>query len=372
MPSALTHPLLSAADARRIAAGAARADASGWLTPRQQALLHRRRWLRMLAPRSAGGLELDLPSAVRLEEAVAAIDGSLAWVLTLCAGASWFAGFIAPPMARAIIGTRRVCVAGSGAPTGFADITTTGSIEDTRFAISGRWDYASGAPMATHLTLNAVLRRHGEVLLDAAGAPRIRAFIVPRALVTMQPSWRSIGLCATASHSYSIDAAEVAGGHGFAIDSASATSGGPLYRFPFMALAYVTLAVNLAGMAAHFLALAHGAIGRRRQGGDSLLEAPGVKERLANAGEGLAAARSEFYTLLDSAWAQLAGGAALDAAACAALRTASLALVEAARDGVDGLYPFCGLVAASSDSELNRVWRDFHTATQHSLLLPSP
>ncbi|MFL6707392.1 MAG: hypothetical protein ACJ8HI_04210, partial [Massilia sp.] len=53
-----SSPHLSDPDARRIAFDAAAADADGWLTPRQQALLHRRGWLRMLAPGSAGGLEL--------------------------------------------------------------------------------------------------------------------------------------------------------------------------------------------------------------------------------------------------------------------------------------------------------------------------
>jgi len=366
--------LLHPADSRRIAAGAARADAAGWLTARQRALLHRRGWLRMLAPRQAGGLEFDLPAVVRLEEAVAAIDGSLAWVLTLCAGAGWFAGFMPPAVAREIVGTRRVCVAGSGAPTGFADVIDGGEVDapGARFTISGRWDYASGAPMATHFTLNAVLRRDGEVLRDAAGAARIRAFIVPARLVTLQPSWRSIGLCATASHSYSIEAAAVDGGYGFTIDPACATAPGPLYRFPFMSLAFVTLSVNLAGMAAHFLALATPAIGRRRQSGSALplLEAPGVRERLETAHGTLAMIRAGFYALLDGAWARVAAGHALTPAECDGLRTQSLALVDAARAAVDGIYPYCGLAAASADSEINRVWRDFHTATQHTLLLP--
>ncbi|WP_426112767.1 acyl-CoA dehydrogenase [Massilia sp. PWRC2] len=361
-------------DATRIAHAAAAADAAGWLSHRQQALLHQRGWLRMLAPRAVGGLEVDLPAAVRLEEAVAAQDGSMAWVLTLCAGAGWFAGFMAPPVARAIIGSRRVCIAGSGAVGGFADIAGSGAPDDsaTGYRISGRWDYASGAPMATHLTLNARVRRRGELVLDDAGAPLIRAFIVPRRLVTMQPSWRSIGLRASASHSYAIEAGEIDGGHGFRIDAAAATAPGPLYRFPFMALAFVTLAANLAGMAAHFLALAHAAIGGRRHSptGVPLLEVAGVAARLAQAGARLAAARSEFYGLLDAAWLTVAAGAHLPAPAHAALQASSKALVEAARMAVDGIYPYCGLVAAGCDTEINRVWRDFHTATQHSLLLP--
>jgi len=362
-----SSPHLSDPDARRIAFDAAAADAAGWLTLRQQALLHRRGWLRMLAPKSAGGLELPLPDVVRLEEAVAAIDGSMAWVLTLCAGAGWFAGFLAPPAARAIIGTRRLCVAGSGAPTGYADA------EGAQFRLNGRWDYASGAPMATHFTVNAVLREGGEVLKDDEGRPRVRAFIVPTAQVRREPSWRTMGLRASASHSYRIEGALVDASCGFAIDPACATSADPLYQFPFMALAWVTLSVNLAGMAAHFLALARPAIAARRQSGTgiALIEAPGVRARFDAAGSALEAARDRFYTVLDQAWAEVAAGAPLPAASQASIEQVSLALVEAARLAVDGIYPYCGLVAAGAATPLNRVWRDFHTATQHSLLLPA-
>lgn len=363
-----SSPHLSARDAARIARDAAWADRSGFLSPRQQGLLHQRGWLRMLAPQAAGGLELPLPEAVRLEEAVAAIDGSTAWVLTLCAGAGWFAGFLPPGAAAAIVGTQRLCVAGSGAPTGFADTDA----DTEQFRLTGRWDYASGAPMATHFTVNAVLRAHGEVLRDSAGAARIRAFIVPAAQVVREPSWRTTGLRASASHSYRIDGAAIDASCGFAIDAASATSAGPLYRFPFMALAWVTLTVNLSGMASHFLALAVPAIGARRQSGTgiSMIDLPAVRARVAQAAAALAAARSHFYAVFEAGWSAVAAGGAFPAAASASIQQASQALVEAARLAVDGVYPYCGLAAAGVDTPLNRVWRDFHTATQHSLLLP--
>jgi alkylation response protein AidB-like acyl-CoA dehydrogenase len=353
-------------DAGRIRAAAAAADEARWLLPAQQALIHRRGWLRMLAPRASGGAELALPDVVRLEERIAALDGSMGWVVTLCAGAGWFAGFLPPPLAREIIATRRVCVAGSGAPTGYADLEGDG------YRIEGRWDYASGAPMATHFTLNAILRENGQPLLDAAGAPRIRAFIVPARAVEVVPSWRSIGLRATASHSYRITDKWIAAKHGFQIDAAHATAAGPLYRFPFMSLAFVTLSANLAGMAAHFLALATPSIARRRHPllGMQLIDVPSVAQRVQGAADALAAARTLFYRLLDRAWEQVVAGTALSAGDTAALQSASLALVGVARKAVDELYPFCGLYAASEDSEINRVWRDFHTATQHTLLLP--
>ncbi|MGB9108117.1 MAG: acyl-CoA dehydrogenase, partial [Telluria sp.] len=54
-------------DLARIADHAAQADRDGWLHPEQQVLIHERGWLKMLAPRSAGGAELALPDVVRLE-----------------------------------------------------------------------------------------------------------------------------------------------------------------------------------------------------------------------------------------------------------------------------------------------------------------
>jgi len=349
----VTSPL-SPFDTRRIQRHAAAADAAGFLHPVHQALLHRRGWLKMLAPRAAGGAELPLPEVVRLEEAVAAADGSMGWVLTLCAGAGWFAGFLAPELARQIIATPRVCLGGSGAPTGYADEDGDG------YRISGRWDYASGAPMATHFTLNAILRANGQPLLDQQGAPRIRAFLVPAALVQVEGNWRSIGMRASASHSYRIENAWVSKDHGFTISPDAATADGPLYRFPFYSLAYVTLAANVAGMASHFVQLARDCINRRQKGMPLLEE----KEH------SLAGARAHFYDVLDRSWSRVAAGAVLNEDEMLAIQSSSLALVSLARAAVDELYPYCGLYAAHAGSAINRVWRDFHTASQHALLLP--
>lgn len=358
---------LTARDARRIERYAAGADAALWLHPAQRALLHRRGWLKMLAPRASGGAELPLPDAVRLEEAVAAVDGSMGWVLTLCAGAGWFAGFLAPDLARAIIGTPRVCLGGSGAPTGYADQENEG------YRITGCWDYASGAPMATHFTLNAVLRAGGQPLLDASGAPRIRAFLVPAAQVRIVPSWRSIGMRASASHSYRIDGAWVAQEYGFAISPDAATANGPLYRYPFYSLAYVTLAANAAGIASHFLQLARSCMNRRRHAltGLPLLEVPEVVALVLAKEQAHAVARARFYEELERSWALVVAGTPLAPDEMRSVQVSALALVAASRAAVDELYPYCGLYAAHEDSAINRVWRDFHTASQHSLLLPA-
>lgn len=364
--SPIAESLLSVSDTQELQEHAAAAEASGFLHPLQSALIHRRAWLKMLAPRACGGAELALPEVVRLEEQLAAIDASTAWVVTLCAGAAWFAGFLAPELAKDIIGTPGLCIAGSGGPTGFADVDGNGH------RLSGQWDYASGAPMATHFTLNAVLREHGKVLTDSAGAPRIRAFILPAHQVELVPSWNSIGLVATASHSYRIGAQWVAREQGFDIDAACATATGPLYRFPFLGLAFVTLTANLAGMASHFLRLARPLIEQRRhaRSGLALRDCPQIMDQLLGIESGMVNLRTHFYTQLDAAWAVVVEGMQVSEEQAADLQSASLALANFSRRAVDELYPACGLHAAREGTDINRVWRDIHTATQHSLFLP--
>ena len=359
---------LAARDAARIAHYAAPADMDGWLHPVHQALIHHRGWLRMLAPRAVGGEERPLPDVVRLEEAIARVDGSVGWTVTLCAGAGWFAGFLPPHLARDILATPRACLAGSGAPTGHADREGDG------WRIDGEWDYASGAPMATHFTFNAWLRSDGRPLLDADGQPRMQAFVVPKAIVEIVPRWNSIGLRATASHAYRIRGAWVHADHGFVIAPAAARAQGPLYRFPFLPFAFVTLAANVAGMAAHFVDLAAGCIARRRNrfGGqnEALIEVPAVRAVLDGVRCRLDDVRTRFYALLDACWADVAAGGQVADAQAAQMQALAQEWVAAARHAVDTLYPYCGLVAARADSDINRVWRDFHTASQHALLLP--
>jgi alkylation response protein AidB-like acyl-CoA dehydrogenase len=136
-----------------------------------------------------------------------------------------------------------------------------------------------------------------------------------------------------------------------------------------MALAYVTLAANLLGMAGHFVALAGPLVAARRQHGTGvpLAGVPSVAALLQRTREALAADRAALYDTLDRAWADVEQHTVPDEAG---LQQVSLRLVETCRRAVDMLYPYCGLQAAREDSAINRVWRDFHTATQHALLLP--
>ena len=129
------------------------------------------------------------------------------------------------------------------------------------------------------------------VLADAAGASCIRSSIVRATRVSPVPDWFAASIRVTGSHAYTLQGTCVEDDHGSVIDpAAAATVDGPLYRFPFLSLAWVTLAANLAGMARHFVTLADPLIRRRRPMRGAILgDDPAMQRRLSCAGGDLAA-----------------------------------------------------------------------------------
>src|SRR5882762_133102 len=72
------------------------------LHPLQLAIIYEQKWFQLFVPKAYHGLELNLPEALQLEEALAWTDGAVGWNVTLCAGAGWFIGFLDPGLASDI------------------------------------------------------------------------------------------------------------------------------------------------------------------------------------------------------------------------------------------------------------------------------
>ena len=342
---------------------AGEAERRGELHPRVLALIYEQQWFRMMVPQSYGGLALPLPAVARLEEALARVDGSVGWTVTLCSGAGWFAGFFSPGILDSLFTHPRLCIAGSGMATGRAERIAGGG-----YRVSGQWGYASGAHHATAFTANCVLWADGAPVPGEDGQPLVRPFLLLREEVQVLDDWKPVGLVATGSHGFVVSGVEVPPERAFVIDGAAAADASPLYRYPFLPLAEATLAVNSSGMALHFLdcfeELFSARIARGHLSAAAVDEAWSVFEQ---ARRELNRVRREFYTALDASWeftnASLASNGSFDT-----VHRTSHALAATARQWVDRLYPFAGLGAANIDSEINRVWRDLHTASQHPLL----
>ena len=338
---------------------AAEAEQTGKLHPAQLKLVYQQQWFNLLAPVAYGGSQTPLPQLIAMEEALSWADGSLGWVVTLCCGAGWFGGFLQAGIAKDVFADKNVCIAGSGAATGTAEVIGEG------YVINGNWKYASGVHHATYITVNCQITNGGEPVLQEDGTPLILPFILKRADVTLLPGWKYIGMIATGSDAYEITGVYVDKSHCFKIDAEAAVIDAPLYRYPFMQLAEATLAANLAGMALHFTdlcvsAFAHKATNLRRVSPANvvtMMDALEAQTTLLNQ------SRAAFDGAVKASWQQPDDDHLLQQVS----RT-SRVLAKTARECVDSLYPYCGLWAASPDTELNRVWRDLHTASQHALL----
>jgi alkylation response protein AidB-like acyl-CoA dehydrogenase len=221
--------------------------------------------------------------------------------------------------------------------------------------VSGSWDYASGIGHATAFTANCRLMREGSAVPDADGSPMIRPFLFLSGEVQIRRNWNAMGMVATGSHGFSVEGLNVPAERMFEIDPAAATDDDPLYRYPFLPLAEATMAANLSGMGQHCLDCCGEYFGRRSM--------PEAVSLLAAARAELAGLRVEFYWALDRSWAA-PGEAGFDEVGRASHR-----LVAKVREWVDRLYPFAGLGAARTDTTINRVWRDLHTAGQHPVLV---
>ena len=361
MSNTLHHPslLVSPEDVQIIRQQSAEAEHQGKLTPVLLDLIYRQQWFKMLVPATYGGLALSLSEVVRLEEALSWADGSLGWVVTLCSGAGWFGGFIDPLLAAQILIDTQLCIAGSGASTGTAEIEGDG------YRINGTWKYASGVHHATHITVNCAITKNKQPQLNAFGKPLVLPFILHRKEVELLPGWKYVGMIATGSDAYTIKNVWVSANRCFKIEPGAAYIQSPLYTYPFLQLAEATLTANLSGMAVHFIDLCKNIFEEKAT---RFTEQSDEKRRiifdaLHENEMQLQNKRAAFYEALSASWNEPGNQALLQQVS---KYSRQLALIS--REAVDHLYPYCGLLAAAPNTEINRVWRDIHTASQHSLL----
>ncbi len=332
------------------------AEKTGALHEAQLNEIYRQNWFRMFLPKSMEGLECSLPEVLQTEEALASADGSTAWVVTLCSGAGWFVGFLDPSLCEQIASTPKACIAGSGAPTGTATVTRNGYI------IRGEWKYASGALYATMLTANCVIVKDGGPVLNDDGTPVVRAFVFRRSEVEIEKTWSSMGMVATGSHAFKVQNLYVPPMRCFEIDAAKARIPLPIYHYPFVQLAETTLAVNYSGLAHRFIELCGDIFEARSRSGKNI-----PHNLHSDAARALLRARTDFYETVDISWSHCSRMTKIPDVVLRKVSDTSHALYKISLALVSKLYPFAGMAAADPRTELNRVWRNLFTASQHTL-----
>lgn len=362
------HPshFISKDDTNIIRNTAGGAEKTGMLHAEQLEVIYTNKWFKLLVPNAYDGRQVTLPELLQQQEAISWADGSTGWVVTLCNGAGWFGGFISPEIAPGIFNDEHVCLAGSGRVTGTAEIIENG------YRINGSWKYASGIHHATHITANCMITKNEETVLTD-GEPLIRPFIFDRKDVAIMPAWKYTGMVATGSDAFEIKDLEIAANHQFKIDPSAAIITDPIYRYPFHQLAEATIAVTLSGMSLHFIDLCKEIFAEKlKQPRLSDRQKAMLTEEAESAEAKIDGQRKVFYDAIDCSWDAIKNNNTIPDDVLAAVSNTSHALAQISREVVDKLYPLCGLAAAHTGTEINRVWRDLHTASQHSMLTFGP
>lgn len=326
-------------------------------------ILKNKKLLDLFVPRRYGGLQRDLPEALRWLEATSCIDGSLGWTLTLAAGAGLFGAFINPAFARSVFSQKDTLIAGSGFPGGKAEKTSSG------FRINGSWKYASGIDHATLITATCYLTKDREIIHDD-GKPITKAVAFYPEEIEITDKWNSMGLKATGSHSFAIKDVQIPERRTFFISRDSAHVNGLLYRYPFEAFAHCTLAISMLGIARHFFAEAKQILLSKNDVSE-LDELPKALEREFNdLNLKFKKAKESLYKTVEQSWLDLEESAELDDDLIQKVSVQSRRSCQKALHCVQELYPLLGMSVINPDSVINRCWRDLHTASQHLLLRP--
>jgi len=295
-------------------------------------------------PRSHGGLEASLTEGLKKLKTLAYIDGSLGWTVTLCSGANYFIGNLKDDVAREIfVDSEAPILGGSGGIFGTAEKVENG------YKISGTWKYATGAPYLSHFTLNARILINGEDVKEKDGSVQFRSFVIPKDKIQIVPDWKTMGLIATATHSFEVDTV-IEERYSFKYNKFNLPQA--IFKIPFSLFADVTLWVNYLGMAEHFLDEAQCVL---------------TKDDLLNLSNVLSMTNQEIFITSEEIEINIQKGIEftdeymrnIHSKAVDSVRNISRLIIE--------IYPNLGIKGSSSDHQLNQVFRDYFTGTQHHI-----
>lgn len=305
-------------------------------------IVFEQRWLQIWVPKQYQGLGVSFSEGLGILKQLAVIDGSLGWMVTLCAGANYFSRNLQPLVASDLFQNHRTCFGGSGMIGGTAEKTVDG------YLINGQWKYATGAPHLSHFTLNATLTENGKTIFDSDGAPIVRSFVLDKNDVTIVPDWLSMGMKATGTYSFTVENVFVASDYSFLYNIFYTDN--VLDKIPFRIFADLTLLVNYIGMAEHFF---H--------------EANTLKsnENYATINHQLQLLQQQALRFADDV--ELLLMHQNDTASIKIeIHQFGITTVQYLSHEIMKAYMMVGIIASHDNQPINRVFKDFFTATQHA------
>jgi 3-hydroxy-9,10-secoandrosta-1,3,5(10)-triene-9,17-dione monooxygenase len=307
-----------------------------------------------------GGYQVDLRTTLQITETLAEADASAAWVVGLSATGAWAINrgseqvleeiFGADPDAR-IAGSATACSARR---------------EQGGLSLNGRWGYASGSPHATWAAIAATVT-------DDSGQPPDAYFcLVPAAQLTLEETWRTVGMRGTGSNTYVAEGVFVPEHRLIPMTELSEgfpNSDEPTHRLPFPSVASLALIGPLLGLGRAALALTIGQAPLKSMHHTFFArqsDSVGVQLQVAEAALKLQTAQLHAYRVADDLDSAAANGHDLDYGFRAQARAQFGYITQHVLDAIHILVNVHGAATFAETSLMQQYWRDANTAARHA------
>jgi indole-3-acetate monooxygenase len=325
---------------------------------------------RMYVPRSHGGLELDIASAMRVVTALSRVDSSIGWLAGIGATAPLFATRLPRHAYDEIYGHGPdVIIAGAVQPGGTLEETAEG------WRANGRWAFASGCMHADWMFGVAVVTENGKPVSapnGAGGAPLMRSMMLPASAWCIEDTWHAAGLEGTGSHHISLTNALVPTQRLLDHVNGESCVPGPLYQSVSHVLAPMGPALML-GMAEGAL---DAIVALAKSGHQQFRVATAMRDseifqcELGRVEAELRAARALHDVQVNLLWQRALEGTIKDDALYAQVTQGVVWIANTCVRVADACFALGGGAAIYDTSPLQRRLRDLHVAAQHAAAHP--
>ncbi len=330
-------------------------DREGRLAEPVVEALHREGLFGMWVPRELGGAELDPVESLQVIENMAYGDPSAGWVLMAAALAiGTGAAYLGDDAARELFGGDRLpVIAGQGTRPGKAVPTDGG------FKLTGAWSFASGIKHGTHI--------HTLGVIEGTGEPRI--FVLPVEQAKLIDNWDVMGLRATGSIDYTIDAAFVPEGYTHFAVTQTPKRGGSLYTVGIIGFAAMCHSGWACGIGRRLLDEMKSYVLERGGRAGTQAQSESFLEQYAKAEGTYRAARALIYETWGDIKETLARAEPLSVRQNTLMRLGIGHVTWAAHDVAAFVYRAAGTTGLRAGT-IQRLFRDMHAGTQHIVASP--
>jgi alkylation response protein AidB-like acyl-CoA dehydrogenase len=312
---------------------------------------------RMCVSTAFGGSQVPIPTAMRVIEAIARIDPSVAWQVGVQAAVGRLSDFLPEASAATVFRDQDGIVGGGVTPSGRAERVKGG------YLVNGEWAFGSGASAASWMLCTSMVTSGNEPVLES-GRPLMCAALVPAASITFRDTWHTLGLRGSGSNHYRVEDTFVPEDltvtrATLARPPARPDAAYPLGYFDFGPFAESPQALGIATSAlAAFRELAEHKT--PTSGRSTLATSHVVQDRFARAEMAVHTGR----VLLDEAARQSLSRPSSDGLS-ALIRMSAASMAESAVFAVNTVFALAGTSAIYETSPIERAFRDIHSATKH-------